>query len=149
MRLITNGIAQNMWTRLEGETPEEIAALSRCVAQGEWTIGLGPEGRSRLRGMAARLGYPLRVIEESGAPVNPPPRLVVVQRGETTLAEGLRALAPPGVPVIWDRRERDRRVSARPISNERRRHERRRMPPAGWTALRFIVVRTEDTARAE
>jgi hypothetical protein len=147
MRLVISGIGPSMWTRLEGESAEEIAALNRCVAQNEWTVGRGAEARSRLRALTERLGYPVRVIEEGDPPASPPPRLVVVQRGETALAEGLRALAPPGVPVIWDRRERDRRGSARSIPNDRRRQDRRRLPPAGWSTLRFIVVRTEDSAR--
>jgi hypothetical protein len=48
------------------------------------------------------------------------------------LAERLRTIARPAVPVIWDRRQRDRRASDRPVSVDHRHRDRRGPPPATW-----------------
>jgi hypothetical protein len=73
---------------------------------------------------------------------------VIVQRGETALAEQLRALTPPGVLVIADRRVHDRRTASESTPNNRRRQDRRRPPSANHAGLRgeerrekFIVAR--------
>jgi hypothetical protein len=74
------------------------------MAQGIWAINRGQEAIIRLNALAERLGYPVRITEEHEAPAITPARLVVVQRGETALAEQLRTIAGPSVPVVWDRR---------------------------------------------
>jgi hypothetical protein len=140
MRLIIAGPAEEAWVRLQPETSEQAAALERSAAQGGWTNGRGTAAITELRAMAERLGHPVRITEEHEAPAIPPPRLVVVQRGETALAEQLRAIAGSSVPVIWDRRDRDRRAVADSVRLERRQQNRRRLPPPTWGALRFLVV---------
>jgi hypothetical protein len=121
-------------------------ALEQSAARGDWTTGRGTEAISELRALAARLGYPVRVTEKLEPPSPPPPRLVVVWRGETALAEQLRAIMGPGVPVIWDRRERDRRGILGPALLDRRRRDRR--TPTRST-LRFVVVRPQYARRRE
>jgi hypothetical protein len=144
VRLIITDPAGDAWGRLEPETAEEIVALEQTAARGEWTIGQWTGAITELRALAARLGYPVRVTEELEPPRAPPPRLVVVRRGETALAEQLRSIVGPGVPVIWDQRERDRRTAARAASIDRRRRNRRSLQSATWGTLRFIVLRATD-----
>jgi hypothetical protein len=143
MRLILSGTAGDVWVRLEPETSVETMALERSAAQGDWTIGRGPDAIAALRALADRLGHPVRGTEERPALATAPPRLVIVQRGESVLAAQLRAIAQPGVPIIYDRRQRDRRTRPRLVSADRRRQDRRRQPSATWGALRFLVVRAE------
>jgi hypothetical protein len=144
VRLIISGTGEDIWVRLEGETPKELRVLEQSAAQGDWTMEHGVTAIGRLRALAARLGYPY--VQEQDSRASRPPRLVVVQRGELALAEQLRALARPGVPVISDRRERDRRTAdhhSLPI--KRRRQDRRRPPPRTWGALRFLVVEATES----
>ncbi len=136
MRLIISNPAGDVWGRLEPETAEEIVVLDESAARGEWTIARGTKAITELRALATRLGYPVRVTETLGPPRPPPPRLVVVQRGETALAEQLRGIVVPSVPVIWDRRERDRRTAYRPDSIDRRGPQ-----SATLGTLRFLVLR--------
>jgi hypothetical protein len=91
-----------------------------------------------------RLGYPVRVTAARKTGGVAPPWLVVVQRREPALAEQLRKLAHPDVPVIWDRRDRERRAMAGPVLLDRRQRDRRRPAPAAWDTLRFLVVRPTD-----
>jgi hypothetical protein len=140
MRLIVTGV----WGRLEPDTAAEAEALESCAAQGDWTIGRGPAAIAALRTLAYRLGHPVRVTEERETPTGAPARFVVVKQGEPTLAERLRAIASPSVPVIWDRRKRQRRATDRAVSDERRRWDRRRPLPASWDTLGFLVVRPTD-----
>jgi hypothetical protein len=144
MRLIIAGAAEEAWVRLQPETSEQAMALERSAAQGEWTNGRGATAITDLRALAERLGYPVRITEEHEAPAMPPPRLVVVQRGETALAEQLRTIAGPSVPVIWDRRNRARRVFAGSVLLDRRRRDRRGAPPTTWGVLRFLVVHATE-----
>lgn len=44
------------------------------------------------------------------------------------------------VDLLWDRRERDRRVQSTPVPGERRRAERRREPGSNWRYLGFVIV---------
>jgi hypothetical protein len=138
MRLIINTAVGHRWAYLEPATADEIAALERCVADGEWSIGRGNAAIRRLRRMAARLGYPATEVHE-------PERAqqVVVQRGSPSLVAMLRALTPPSVPVIVDRRRRERRVGSVAAPADRRRRERRQSPSATWRALRFLVASAE------
>src|SRR5262245_33140931 len=101
MRLIISDDASGeSWGYLELGTSEEIESLERSVAQGEWTIGRGAESILRLRALAERLGYRTTEVHEPAVP----PRQVIVERGATTLVALLRALVPPSVPVMSDRR---------------------------------------------
>jgi len=47
--------------------------------------------------------------------------------------------ARPDVALLWDRRERDRRVQSTPVPGERRRAERRREPSSNWRYLGFVI----------
>ncbi len=51
---------------------------------------------------------------------------------------------PARTRVIWDRRERDRRVVIRPVAVERRSSERRSAPDSMWYTHGFIVVETSQ-----
>jgi hypothetical protein len=140
VRLIITDSGGDVWGRLEPETSAEIVALEQSAARGDWTIGRGTVVITGLRALAARLGYPVRETEDRHPSAAPPPRLVVVQRGESALVERLRAIVRPGVPVIWDRRMRDRRTATRPTVLDRRRRDRRGPPAATWGSLRFLVM---------
>jgi hypothetical protein len=135
MRLIINTAAGTRWAYLEPATADEVTALERCVAEGEWSIGRGNDAIRRPRRMAARLGYPATEVYEPTRV-----RQVVVQRGHPSLVAILRALTPPSVPVIVDRRMRDRRVVSVAAPDDRRRRDRRQSPSATWRALRFLVA---------
>jgi hypothetical protein len=108
MRLIITGL----WGQLESATSEEIETLAQSAAKGNW--------RGPTEALAARRGHPVGVTEERATPTGPPLRLIVVQRGEVALAERLRAITRPRVPVIWDRRARERRTSDGAVSVDRR-----------------------------
>ena len=136
MRLSIARTAGDLWVQLEPETSDEAEALERSVTQGDWTIGRGQEAIPRLSALARRLGHPVRVTVDT-----PAPRLVVVQRGRDVLAEQLRAITPPDVPVISDRRTGDRRTADRAIPADRRQRDRRRRPPDTWRTLHFLIER--------
>jgi hypothetical protein len=110
----------------------------------DWPLDHALAALTELRSLVGRL--PGRATRAREAVGGGRPRLVVVQRRESMLAEQLRALAGPGVPVIWDRRDRDRRALAGPIPLDRRRRDRRSLPAATWTTLRFLVVLTTDSS---
>ncbi len=79
--------------------------------------------------------------------VRRPRYLVIVRRGETRLYEELQNNLdrwPEGTTVIWDRRERDRRVIMQDVILERRRRQRRSEPDSMWYTHGFIVVETTD-----
>jgi hypothetical protein len=61
MQLVVTEDAMGIWAQLEGETPSEWDVLETLAAQGERTSGPGTEAIRRLRALAARLGYHLRV----------------------------------------------------------------------------------------
>ena len=67
--------------------------------------------------------------------------LVIVRRGQgdrfTILAE---TFASDPVEVIWDRRTQVRRSVAQLLPLERRRQDRRGLPPESWTLLDYLVV---------
>ena len=74
-------------------------------------------------------------------------RLIIVRRGETGIFQAIRENLdrwPEGTRVIWDRRERDRRVVMRPVTLERRRSERRSAPDSMWHTHGFVVVETSQ-----
>src|SRR5262245_2365439 len=139
VRLSIARTADDVWVQLEPETTSEIAAVERSVAQGDWTIGRGEEAITELRVLARRLGYPVQVTVDT--PAVPAPRFVVVQRGSPGLAERLRELSPPNVPVFFDRRMSDRRTGDRPAPADRRQQDRRRRPPETWGTLHFLIER--------
>jgi hypothetical protein len=71
------------------------------------------------------------------------PRLVIVRRGHFATFELLtRTFADdPSVQIIWDRRVSERRQSTdghgRP---DRRRSDRRRVPPMQWGQLNYMIA---------
>jgi hypothetical protein len=133
MRLIiSDDPSGHTWGYLEPGTSEEIESLEQSVAQGEWTIGRGAESILKLRALADRLGYRVAEVHESSPAA--PPRQVIVERGATTLAALLRALVPPSVPVMSDRRVQERRTSTRSTANGRRQQDRRRPSSTSWGA---------------
>jgi hypothetical protein len=136
MRLIISDTSEGSWAYLEPETWEEIAALERGVVQGAWPIGRGDESITRLRAVAEQLHYRITKVHETGASR----RQVIVQQGETALAERLRSLTPPRVPVILDRRGHDRRTANESRLNDRRRQHRRQTPSVMWGPLLFVVI---------
>jgi hypothetical protein len=70
-----------------------------------------------------------------------PARVLIVRRGQAGVYEQLAALERyTGVPVLWDRRVRERRVDPRPVALERRRRDRRRSPPATWTTMGYVLA---------
>ena len=139
MRLSIARTAGDVWVQLEPETSDEIQALERSVAQGDWTIGRGREAIAQLCALARRLGYLVQATADT--PAVPAPRFVVVQRGRTALAERLRELSPSDVPVLFDRRTSDRRTDDRSVPADRRQRDRRRRPPETWTTLHFLIER--------
>jgi hypothetical protein len=140
VRLFITGPAENQWARLEPDTAEEACALEASAQAGEWTAGRGPEAGAELLALAERLGYPVVATEHREAPTPPPPRLVVVRRGQVELSERLRELTRLGVPVIWDHRERERRGAGPPVATDRRQRDRRSTPQS-WGSLGFLVIR--------
>jgi hypothetical protein len=139
VRLSIARTAGDVWVQLEPETTDEIEALERSVAHGDWTIGRGGEAIAELCALARRLGYPVQTTVDT--PAVAAPRLVVVQRGRDVLAQQLRAITPPGVPVISDRRTGDRRTADRPVPDDRRQVDRRQRPPDTWGTLHFLIER--------
>jgi hypothetical protein len=77
--------------------------------------------------------------------VNPvgDPRLVIVRRGHFATFELLtRTFADdPSVQIIWDRRMGDRRQSLDgQDKRERRRSNRRRVPPMQWGQMNYMIA---------
>jgi hypothetical protein len=71
------------------------------------------------------------------------PRLVIVRRGHFATYELLtRTFAgDPSVQIIWDRRVGDRRQSADNLSgSDRRRTDRRRVPPSQWGQMNYMIA---------
>jgi len=70
-------------------------------------------------------------------------RLVIVRRGQFATFELLTRTFTddPTVRIIWDRRMSERRQAARnPGDGERRRSDRRRVPPSQWGQLNYIAA---------
>jgi hypothetical protein len=88
------------------------------------------------------------MVRASLGAVRRPRYLVIVRRGENRLFEELQSNLdrwPEGTAVIWDRRERDRRVITQEVSLERRHRQRRAEPDSMWYTHGFIVVETTET----
>ena len=67
--------------------------------------------------------------------------LVIVRRGASERFQILQeTFAGEPVELTWDRRVGQRRQSRYPITTERRRSDRRGLPPVTWTALDFVVA---------
>ena len=69
-------------------------------------------------------------------------RLVIVRRGHFATFELLtRTFADdPSVQIIWDRRIGERRLAAEsPAEIDRRRSDRRRVPPTQWGQLNYMI----------
>jgi hypothetical protein len=75
---------------------------------------------------------------------SPPPRLVVVKRDARDLYERLTTMAGESVTVMRDRRQGERRSTARPPVVDRRRWDRRQPTPQTWVMLGFLVARPQD-----
>ena len=78
-------------------------------------------------------------------------RLIIVRRGETGIFQAIQDNLdrwPEGTRIIWDRRERERRTTIRPVILERRSHERRTPPDGMWYTHGFIVVEASEPAGA-
>jgi hypothetical protein len=74
-------------------------------------------------------------------------RLVIVRRGHFATFELLtRTFADdPGVQIIWDRRIGERRQAVEgPGSRNRRRSDRRRLPPTQWGQLNYMIAAGES-----
>ena len=143
MRLIVATTPQDLWAWLDPYTVEEMSALERCAAAGEWTNGRGQEAIPRLQALAARLGHPVGAPERQPT-ASSPSRLIVVQQRELALYRRLVAMRWAGVRVIMDRRRGERRTTEQPSSPDRRRRSRRRSPPSSWNAVSFLVAPTEQ-----
>jgi Cu/Ag efflux protein CusF len=72
-----------------------------------------------------------------------PRHVVVVRRGNIALFRALqdRLQAAGTIPVVWDRRLRERRGDAAAHVPERRHADRRAAPQPSWTALGFALAR--------
>ena len=69
-------------------------------------------------------------------------RLVIVRRGHFATFELLtRTFADdPSVQIIWDRRIAERRLAVEsPAEIDRRRSDRRRVPPTQWGQLNYMI----------
>jgi hypothetical protein len=77
-----------------------------------------------------------RVAPEAGRPI------VIVRTGETETFRVLdERLGRPGLArVVWDRRRRERRSTARTADPDRRRRERRAPVPVTWQGLGYLLV---------
>ncbi len=79
--------------------------------------------------------------------------LIVVRRGEIQVFERLQAEfagTSDMAQVIWDRRERDRRVIIQEVEVERRRGERRApLDVTLWTTRGYILARPHGGTTAE
>ena len=135
MRLVIIGLAPNVWAHLEPETPEEMSSLEACAARGEWAHGRREEAMTELGALADRLGHPVGVLER-----RIPPRLIVVRRGEQPQYARLTTMAGQDGTVIWDRRQWERRTTARSALIEQRRRNRRCRAPDTWGSLGFLMV---------
>lgn len=70
---------------------------------------------------------------------------MVVKRGDFRRQETLHKTFGQITPVVWDRRQRQRRQGAGALEgDERRQAERRGSEPPSWTALGFVVVKRKD-----
>jgi hypothetical protein len=77
------------------------------------------------------------------------PRLVIVRRGHFATFELLtRTFADdPSVQIIWDRRIGERRRASDAVSDgERRRTDRRGLPPSQWGQLNYMIAGNERSA---
>jgi hypothetical protein len=77
------------------------------------------------------------------------PRLVIVRRGHFATFELLtRTFADdPGVQIIWDRRTSERRRSAEGVTaSDRRRSDRRGIPPTEWAQMNYMIARGAPAA---
>ncbi len=75
-----------------------------------------------------------------------PSRLIVVRRGESDTFKMILTSPdrwPAATAVMFDRRERERRVLELQVTLERRQRQRRVEPEAMWYTHGFMVVETE------
>jgi hypothetical protein len=67
---------------------------------------------------------------------------MLVRRGDHEQFERLYQAFSETIPVVWERRKGERRRQSVATTEERRQGDRRGPPPASWSALGFVVVRT-------
>jgi hypothetical protein len=73
---------------------------------------------------------------------------IIVKRGDLEHYDLLYKSFSTRVPVIWDRRRRDRRqLNGHSSAGERRGATRRGRPPASWLALGFVVIENDARSR--
>jgi len=75
------------------------------------------------------------------------PRIVIVRRGHFATFELLtRTFADdPSVQIIWDRRIGERRrAEGRSDTGDRRRSDRRRIPPVQWGQMNYMIAATAN-----
>jgi hypothetical protein len=76
--------------------------------------------------------------------------LVIIQHGRAGVYEALKEQCGARddqlseVRVLWDRWQRERRVQHSPGGIERRHHDRRRPPVPTWSALRFVLMKSDQ-----
>jgi hypothetical protein len=66
---------------------------------------------------------------------------MIVRRGDPEWYDVLYRTFNERLPVIWERRKRERRKPSPTLMEERRRAERRGPVPTSWASLGFVVVR--------
>jgi hypothetical protein len=69
---------------------------------------------------------------------------IVVKRGSFQSYDLLHQAFGQKVPIVWDRRLRNRRASLGTPRPDRRRKQRRGGDPASWTGLDFVVVQRRE-----
>jgi hypothetical protein len=75
---------------------------------------------------------------------------IIVRRGALKRFDTLKKkTADLPVVVTWDRRLKDRRMSAEPAANDQRKSDRRKQPPFTWDVADFIVVDPQAEAGIE
>ena len=113
--------------------------VTASAADSRRTHGICPTCRGRVLALA-ELSTERQATAEprgSGAAL-----LVIVRRGETGVFRTVHDVfgRHRRLDVIWDRRLAERRTADAAAPADRRRHERRRLPPDAWSVLGFTVL---------
>jgi hypothetical protein len=67
---------------------------------------------------------------------------IIVKRGDFRTYDLLHSTFGQRAPIVWERRQADRRrpSGSANVDTERRQTQRRGPSPASWTAFNFVVV---------
>jgi Cu/Ag efflux protein CusF len=144
-RVIALDHEAGMLRGLVTDTQDGVRQIARALEETATTLRVGyvRELRRRLGAASASRG------SETGAAGEPGGAMIVVQRGRGELYHAVESgAAGPDCTVIWDRRRGERRGGRHPVSHERRRAERRAVPPETWTRLGFHLVPPGGPAEA-